>query len=96
MRSPAPLCGVIGAFLVLAFCGCAASAPLRVGQTYVVQWPDVPIDVVTIEQKYRGGLASCYSVKDERYWVCNFRTALFYTEAATPRPVVADGLRVAK
>ena len=95
MRSLALLCGAIGAFLALAFCGCAVKAPLRVGQTYFVQWPGVPIDVVTIEQKYRSGLVSCYSVKDERYWVCNFRMALFYTEAATPRPVV-DGLRVTK
>lgn len=43
MRSLALLCGVIGAFLALAFCGCAARAPLHVGHTYFVQWPGVPI-----------------------------------------------------
>jgi hypothetical protein len=72
---------VIVAAIVVGGC---ASAPMKQGQTYFVQWPGQPIDAVIVEQKLRGGFAICRSVKEMASWVCNFNMAIYYTIAVQP------------
>lgn len=74
--------------------GCALrSTPLRVGQTYVVQWPGVPADIVRIED-VRGSLAVCRSLQRiDVEWVCNFGTALYWARIVPKSETVVAGGR---